>query len=258
MAQYIQSRENENIKYVSRLFKSPAFRAQEGLFAAEGVKLCRDLAEVQKPKYVFYTEKVYEEYPFAAYAESVCEKSFKVTESVMQRLSDVQTPQGICCVFDMPENTAPESEYQRLLALDCVQDPANVGAAIRSAAAFGWDCVILGPGCADAYSPKALRAGMSSTLKIPVIKTDNLPKTLERLSENGTICAAARLEESESIEDTKFGGALCLVIGSEGRGVGAETAAVCRKSVRIPISPRMESLNAAVAAGVLMWHYRKK
>lgn len=255
MAQYIQSRENEKIKYVSRLLKSARTRAEEKSFAAEGIELCRDLAAAQRPREAFFTRKAYEENAFIA---SLCENLYEVTPAVMQRLSDVQTPQGLCCVFDILENNADIKQFKRILALDCVQDPANVGAAIRSAAAFGWECVVLGDGCADAYSPKALRAGMSSTLKIPVIKTDNLPETLENISNNGTMCAAARLEQSQNIEDTEFNGALCLVIGSEGRGVSEQTAAACQKSVRIPIAPQMESLNAAVAAGVLMWHYRKK
>lgn len=248
----ISSRDNERIRRVCRLMDDPAERAAEGLFAAESAKLCADIAAVLPPCETYFTAEAFRRAPSLA---ALPGEKFLVAQPVAEKLSRTRTPQGVWSVFRLPQPPARPAGH-RLLALDAVQDPANVGAVLRSAAAFGWQGVLLGAGCADPFGPKALRAGMSSTVKLPLWHADDLAAALLELRGRGVLCLAARLEQSEELPPVPADRPCVLVVGSEGRGICAQVASVCDKSVRIPIAPAMESLNAAVAAAVLMWHYR--
>ena len=250
----IDSRENERIKRTRRLALEAAERRREGLFFAEGVKLCLDIAAVLPPCEVYYTAASAEKEPRITALPGA---RFLVSEGVAAKLAESKTPQGVFCLFPIPPAWKEDlHQKSRILVLDGVQDPGNVGAALRSAAAFGWDAAVLGPGCADPFSPKALRSGMSATVKLPIMQTAELAGFLAGLSAKGCLCAAARLEDALDMQLLRPQGAFALVIGSEGRGVSERAAQACGASVYIPIASEMESLNAAVAAGVLMFYYR--
>lgn len=248
----ITSRDNARVRRVCRLLDDTAARAEEGCFAAESAKLCIDLAAVCPPEEVYFTKEALERTPEL---DTLAGEHFLLQQHVAQKLARTRTTQGVWAVFRRPASPAA-LRGRRLLALDGVQDPGNLGAVLRSAAAFGWQGVLLGPGCADPYSPKALRAGMSSTLKLPLLITWDLAGQLKALRGRGWQCMAARLQDSEELPVVSPDALLVLVVGSEGRGISPEVDAICDKGVRIPIAPSMESLNAAVAASVLMWHYR--
>ena len=249
----ITSRDNERVRRICRLLDEGSARAEAGCFVAESAKLCADIAAVLPPREVYYTESALKKNPALA---ALGGEHYLLAEHVAEKLARTRTTQGVWAVFDTPPAAAQNLSGRRILALDGVQDPGNLGAVLRSAAAFGWQGVLLGPGCADAYGIKALRAAMSSTVKLPVARTDDLAEALRQLRSRGYTCFAARLEESEELPAAAQDAPLVLVVGSEGQGIRPEVAAVCDVSVRIPIAPAMESLNAAVAASVLMWHYR--
>lgn len=249
----ITSRDNDRIRRVCRLLDDAAARTQSGCFAAESAKLCLDLAQVLPVRELYCTQAALGRWP---QLEALPGKHFLVAEHVAEKLARTRTPQGVWCVFDIPAARPEQLSGSRLLALDAVQDPGNLGAVLRSAAAFGWQGVLLGGGCADPYGIKALRAGMSSTVKLPLARTPQLAQALEALRARGYLCLAARLQESEELPAVPESQPCVLVVGSEGQGISSEVASACDKSVRIPIAPAMESLNAAVAASVLMWHYR--
>lgn len=249
----ITSRDNEKIRRVCRLLDDAAARAEAGQFVAESAKLCLDIAAVLPVRELYYTAAALQKNPEL---ESFSGDRYLISEPVAEKLARTRTSQGVWCVFDTPAATLHSLNGRRLVALDGVQDPGNVGAVLRSAAAFGWQGVLLGAGCADAFGLKALRAGMSSTVKLPVVRTNDLPQSLQELRAQGYLCLAARLEDSEELPSVPSECPCVLVIGSEGRGICQAVAEACDKSVRIPIAPQMESLNAAVAAAVLMWHYR--
>ena len=249
----ITSRDNERVRRICRLLDEGSARAEAGCFVAESAKLCADIAAVLPPREVYYTESALKKNPALA---ALGGEHYLLAEHVAEKLARTRTTQGVWAVFDTPPAAAESLSGRRILALDAVQDPGNLGAVLRSAAAFGWQGVLLGPGCADAYGTKALRAAMSSTVKIPVARTDDLAGALRIMTEKGYTCLAARLEESEELPPVAQEAPMVLVVGSEGCGICSEVAAACGVSVRIPIAPAMESLNAAVAASVLMWHYR--
>lgn len=251
MLRQITSRDNDKIKAVCRLRDSTAFRQQENSYMAEGLKLCRDLCAVIKPKEIYITEKALDSFQDAP---SLCEECYIVSDHVAQKLSDAKTSQGLFCVFDMPEST--RLFKGRWLCLENVQDPANVGAALRSAAAFGFDGAVLSKGCADAFSQKALRSSMGAAARLPLYFADDFLQTLCELKQQGCTLIAAALQNSKPLEEARDIKSPCLVIGSEGQGLTQQTVEVCNIAVRIPITNKVESLNAAAAASVLMWHFR--
>ena len=139
-----------------------------------------------------------------------------------------------------------------------MQDPGNVGTLLRSAAAFGFDGVLLGPGCAAPFAPKTLRASMGAAGRLPVLVVSDLPAALMALRGRDVTCLAAALYHSRPLDEvgTDFPGGVCLVIGSEGQGLTDAAVAACDAAVRIPMTDLVESLNAGVAGSVLLWQFR--
>ena len=256
MDEIITSRENARIKYACKLAGSAAFRQQEHAFLAEGLKLCPELAKGAPLKVLFYTEHALEKAPELAGLPGT---HFRIAGHVAEKLADVGSNQGVFGIFEIP---APAPGILRAggryLALERVQDPGNVGTLLRSAAAFGFDAVILGGGCASPWAPKTLRASMGAAARIPVVETDDLPGTLAGLRAQGVSCLAAALYHSRPLGEMEpaYPGGVCVVIGSEGQGLTAQTVAACDAAVCIPMTDRVESLNAGIAGSILLWHFR--
>lgn len=256
MPECITSRENAKIKYACKLGQSAAFRAGENSFLAEGYKLCLELAKGCPLKVIYYTRRAAERWP--ELGALACEQ-YLVEDHVAEKLAGVASPQGVFGVFGRPAATfAALPKNGRFLALERVQDPGNVGALVRSAAAFGFCGVILSPGCADPFSPKVLRASMGAAGRLPIAAVPSLPDALAQLESQGVACLAAALENSVPLSEVKSAapGGVCLVIGSEGQGLSQAALAACRLAVRIPITDLVESLNASVAGSLLLWHFR--
>ena len=177
------------------------------------------------------------------------------------KLADVGTHQGVFGVFRTPVHTLDEVRTGgRYLALERVQDPGNVGTLLRSAAAFGFDGVLLSDGCASVWAPKTLRASMGAAVRIPVIEAGKMPEAIAALRAKGITCLAAALYKSQplSAAEPRYPGGVCVVIGSEGQGLTEETIRACNGTVRIPMTDRVESLNAGIAGSILLWHFREE
>ena len=229
----ITSRENAKIKYACRLASSAAFRRTEGRFLAEGRKLCPELCRGAELETLFCTETALEKCPELG---ALPGEHFLVEDHVADKLADVGTHQGVFGVFRTPVHTLDEVRPGgRYLALERVQDPGNVGTLLRSAAAFGFDGVLLSDGCASPFAPKTLR-------------------------EKGITCLAAALYQSQplSAAASRYPGGVCVVIGSEGQGLTDAAIAACDGTVRIPMTDRVESLNAGIAGSILLWHFREE
>ena len=256
MAEHITSRENGKVKYACKLAQSAAFRTGENAFFAEGLKLCLELQKGCPLKVIFYTQAALEKTP--ALKKLPCEQ-YLVDDHVAEKLAGVRSPQGVFGIFEKPTaNLAEMKKTGRLLALERVQDPGNVGALIRSAAAFGFGGILLSPGCADPFGPKALRASMGAAGRLPVLTVPCLPDALAQLESEGVACLAAALYNSRPLSEAvgPWPNGLCLVIGSEGQGLSDDAIHACRETVRIPMTDRVESLNAGAAGSVLLWHFR--
>ncbi len=239
----IESRSNERVKDARRLLQRKE-RKESGLHLIEGEKLVREAILSGARISVLFVEDGFD----FSVPENV--PSYAVSRSVLESLCESQSPQGVVAVVETPPLFPPERYPSGLIVvLDGVQDPGNVGTILRSADAFGATGLLLSPSCADAYAPKTLRAAMGSTYHLPVWQGD-LPAEVNKLVSQGFLPLSGDLSGSETLPELRRNTA--LVIGSEGCGVSAEVAALCAR-YRLPMKGRAESLNASVAAGILLY-----
>ena len=239
----IESRSNERVKDARRLLQRKE-RKQSGLHLIESEKLVREAILSGARISALFVED--------GFAFSVPENvpAYAVSRSVLESLCESQSPQGVVAVVETPSLDPPERYPNGLIVvLDGVQDPGNVGTIQRSADAFGAAGMLLSPACADAYAPKTLRAAMGSTYHMPVWQGD-LPAEVNKLVSQGFLPLSGDLSGSETLPELRRNTA--LVIGSEGGGVSAKVAALCAR-YRLPMKGRAESLNASVAAGILLY-----
>lgn len=244
----ITSKANPLLARVRRLNSRRAFRREEGAFAAEGPKLLGEAlrwgGEVQA---VICGPGV--ELPELPAGVRVAE----VPENLLSSIADTDSPQGIVFICGGKVPALPEKlAGGRYLVLDGVQDPGNVGTIWRTADAFGADGLILCNGCADPWNPKTVRATMGAVFRLPVYET-TLAEAAERLSQAGIALYAAALREDTADVRTLSLDRAAVIVGSEGRGVSRRALELCQKTVKIPMRDRCESLNAAMAAAVVLW-----
>ncbi|MCL2298697.1 MAG: RNA methyltransferase [Firmicutes bacterium] len=260
----ITSRENPHIKAAVRLRNAAAERCASGKFFLEGFRLCADACgSGYAPEELFLTPAAREKYQTAP-LERAAAQVFEITETVAQKLGDTQHPQGVFAVCGMKPSSLPGSPTNpqirwgglargvplRYIALENLQDPGNLGAVARTAEALGLAGLIIGNGC-DPWHPKALRASMGALLRLPVIRTDDLPGALRS---SGLPCYAAVPDRgAASVLACDFTRGGILAVGSEAEGLSEEAIAACTCAVTVPMPGRAESLNAAAAATILMW-----
>ena len=195
---------------------------------------------------------------------------FGVEDELFDRISEENAPEGVICVANYIDkchkmNTIYNkedgilSDESPVILLESVRDPLNVGAIIRSAAALGVGYLVLSADCADIYHPRTVRAAMGPLFSMPIIRVDDLPEAIRALRESGRTVYAAALDEGAArlgeITPPCRSGA---VIGNEGHGLSPATVAACDRSVYIPMQADTESLNAGVAAALIMWELCKK
>ena len=169
-------------------------------------------------------------------------------------VSDTRTPQGIAAVLS--RNVLPLSG-NRFVAMDAVQDPGNVGTIIRPADAAGFDGIILGPGCADLFSPKVLRSTMGSIYRMRFSFPDNLALDLREFRTRGYSVLSSQLDGDSFYERKNVASSFVLVIGNEGNGISFPVQAEATHRLLLPMRGGAESLNAAVAAGIMMYDLMK-
>ena len=197
-----------------------------------------------------YTKRAAEKYPETAEKMlKISQKSAVITDEISEYISDTKSPQGMFAAAEARAWSIPE-DHRRIIVLDGVQDPGNVGTVFRTAEAFGFDGAVLLGACADVYSPKTLRASMGSALRFPFVYSS--AEKLRKLLGEAAVYAAMLDSSAAKLGSVKFAERCAVIIGSEGSGVSPEAAAVCDEKLYIPISGA-ESLNAAVAAAVIMW-----
>lgn len=248
----ITSKSNPHIIHACSLSKRK-YREQYGLFFFEGIKLFREALDAAvNIKEVFVTEKALASYPECADIDT----AYLVTDEVYAKITDESAPQGIFSVAEIPIKKAPASGSR--IIIESVRDPGNVGTILRSALAFGIGEVFFSSDCADPWSPKVCRAAMGALFRQPFSCEKNTLGVIDKLRNNGyNLFAAALSDGSRPLNEIEVSEKTCFVIGNEGSGLRSETVAACDGQVIIPISEQSESLNAAVAASVLMWEMKK-
>lgn len=250
----ITSKENPTIKQVHKLLSAGKYRKREGCFVAEGLRLCRDVALTGgEIRIALMTPSFREGFgEDARFIEEHATLTYTVSDSVFAYLSDTVTPQGVLCVCALPGFLAMPQKPGKYVILENVADPGNLGAISRTAEALGVDGLLLSGGC-DVYHPKALRASMGALLRLPVYGGD-MPQLLSCMKQLGVPTYAAVVTGYEKgIDQVDFTGPCAVVIGNEAGGITKETADGCDMRVTIPMAGRAESLNAAMAACILVW-----
>ncbi len=248
MAERITSRANPLMTHIRKLAASRAYRRETGEYLADGVKLLEEAARWGAPiTAVVYTAGT----ALPPLPPDV--RMVEVPRDVMASVSPMEAPQGALFTARTPDMTLPDRlAGRRYLALEGVQDPGNVGTALRTADAFGADGAILLPGCADPFNHKTVRSTMGAAFRLPVYAC-SLEELTPRLREAGLpLIASALREDTVDVRQADLSRGVILV-GSEGRGLSQAALSACGVTVRIPMVPRCESLNAAMAAGILLW-----
>ncbi len=243
----ITSRSNPLISKVRRLLRDRGYRRECGEFVCDGVKLLEEAVKWRaQVTTVLLTEGVACPLPQNA-------RCVTIPADVMSSISPMKTPQGALFLCAMPTLTPPEHlEGRTWLVLEGLQDPGNVGTIWRTADAFGASGLILTGHSADAYNWKTVRASMGAVFRLPVWELENreVPPLCQR--SGLTLCGTALREDTVSPKELPDG-PCALVIGSEGKGLSEAMLASCDLTVKLPMKPTCESLNAAVAASVLLW-----
>lgn len=259
----ISSKENRYIKLWRQLSADGRARRKQGLFACEGARLCMDAAVSGVcVETVLYTEKAADLYAVQlgpVLTAAAC--AFEITPALAQYMADTASPQGIFCICKMPDTAAPStlSLNGRYLALEDMQDPANLGAVIRTAEALGLDGLVLSAGCCDVYSPKVLRGSMGGVFRLPLLHVADMTASVCTLKAQGfRLFACVPDAAAQTVCDAPLGDGCIPLIGNEGNGLRESTIAACDACITIPMEGRAESLNAAMAAGIIMWELKRR
>lgn len=258
----ITSRHNSKLKYCAKLTNSVKFRYNEKLFVIEGLRLCEEAVynnvEIDS---IFVTQVFLDKNPrVASVLLERGKKIYFVQEHILKDISCTQTSQGILCICKMPDKLDLTKNVQNLhdsniLGLEDIQDPSNLGAILRTAAAFNFKNIVITKSSCDPYSPKNLRASMGSLFKIKLFFVNSMLDIIKYMQKNSIKTYAAVVEKSATdVRDIDFNNNKNFVIvGNEGNGLKKETIDLCDACLTIPMDVKTESLNVAVSSGILLW-----
>jgi len=250
--QEITSRKNPQLQHLKKLGTDRAYREACGEFLCDGVKLYEEAVQAEVEITLVVTSQ-----RDAADQVSYAGQVLFVPQDVLESISPMKSPQPLLFACKQP-NGVPLQGARRVLVLDGVQDPGNVGTLLRSATAFAAEQVILVGACADLYNPKTVRAAMGALFRQRVTRM-TLEELMDYVRENnltllGADAAADGQDAREPLPDR-----VAIAIGSEGQGLSAALLERCDGTVRIPMEARSESLNAGVAGSILLWElYRNR
>ena len=259
----ITSTSNQQMKQLSALLKKSKERKTKKQFVVEGTKMV-----AEAPSKNICAVYVSESYEANLENKGLCTKlknSVKtyevVSDSVFKSVSDTQTPQGILAVVSMPEyklDALLKGEQTHLLILESIQDPGNLGTMIRTGEGAGITGVIMNKTTVDLFNPKTIRSTMGSIYRIPFIIADDLEETLAQLKQKGVTLYAAHLKGKHDYDEEDYTSACGFLIGNEGNGLSDTIADMAEKYIKIPMEGKVESLNAAISATLLMYEANRQ
>lgn len=250
----ISSIQNPRVKLVISLQQRARTRRKEGKIVLEGTRLVRDAClSGQQPDFIFYAAETID----ADLLDSLQSNGLPliaVTPKVLQHITDTPDGQGVLAVFPMPQPQYPQ-QLERILILDAIRDPGNMGTILRTAAAAGVQSVILAADCVDAYNPKTLRAGMGAHFRVPIIEMDWAE--IASLCDDKTVYLADG-EGDFVYTEVDWTNNWALIIGSEAHGATHQARSLATHGVRIPMAVETESLNAAAATAVILFEAQRQ
>lgn len=253
----ITSTSNIKIKRLVSLKRKRKLRDGEKVFLVEGLRMFREVPDGALLE-VYVTQAFYDR------EKSLIEKKKRnsgvsmeiLADTVFEYVADTKTPQGILCVArqaDSGEESVSGGANPFVLVLDNLQDPGNLGTIVRAAEAAGVTGILMSRDCVDIYNPKTIRSTMGSVFRVPFAYSDDLAGSIRKLKEKKIKCYAAHLEGACAYDKADYRGSSAVLIGNEGNGLRKEIAGCADQFVKIPMCGQVESLNAAVAASVLMF-----
>lgn len=251
----IISRDNKLIKYILRLNSSSSFRKKEKAFLCEGVRLCDDAIKSSvNIRAAFFSSAAINKYSdLLALLSTDKVEIYSLSDSLFRLVTDTHTPQGVALFCDMPDVDNFNLSFKKAIALECIQDPQNMGTILRSAEAFGIDCVIMSKDCCDIFSPKVLRGSMGAVFRQKIIIPNDFYEAISSMENKGIKTYAAVPRAGENILSVNFNTPCCVLIGNEGNGLTDKAINLCSGKITIKMNGNAESLNAAVASSVVMW-----
>ena len=237
-----------------RSLKEHKGREETGLFLVEGVRMVQEALSSPFPVQALLLRDDFE----AAFSIPPDLPRYILSAGVFDAVCDTKTPQGIAAVLrNLPRSESAalvrSSAGPRLLALDHVQDPGNVGTLIRTADAAGFDGLLLSPDCADVFAPRVLRATMGSIFRMDIRFPPSLPEALAQLRSSGYALISSQLDGEPFYARSPVPVPFVLIVGNEGNGISPEVKALATCRFRLPMRGGAESLNAAVAGAVMMY-----
>lgn len=251
----ITSPANKKVKEVRALFDKASLRAERRLFPIEGVRMFLEAPEAE-------IEELYVSESFAARAEGTIRekivglKAETVADNIFMKMSDTKTPQGVLALVRMQRKSLSEVLAEGascFLAVESLQDPGNLGTMLRAGEGAGLSAILANRGTVDVYNPKLVRATMGSIFRIPVVYVDDFPAALFKLRQEGISLYAAALQASVPYDSIAYPEKTAFLIGNEAAGLSEEAIAAANQSIHIPMLGQVESLNAAVAASILLY-----
>ncbi|MGB8453213.1 MAG: RNA methyltransferase [Anaerocolumna sp.] len=258
----ISSSSNPQIKNMIQLQKKPKARMEQGAFVTEGIKMFEESKEGGYLIKAYVSESLYEEKCsenpdyFTGFSYEI------VTDGVLKEISDTLTPQGIMAIVKKPVYdldkiiTAPEAN---LVLLEAIRDPGNLGTILRTAEGAGVTGIILSKSSVDMYNPKVIRSTMGAIYRMPFIYADNFRETLTQIKKKNILVYAAHLDASFAYDEVNYPLKCAVLIGNEANGLSDEIAGMSDQYIKIPMAGSVESLNAAIAAAILMYEvYRQR
>lgn len=267
----ITSRQNRLVIEIGKLTERKARMAEE-CFRFDGIKLLREAVanDIHIEKILICESRSLQlltELEALADKRALAETTvYILSEDAFSKVSQEQAPEGIVTVAKFPMLHARGEEsrralleiaqdpQKRVLLLESVRDPGNVGTILRSAAAFGVSCVVLSGDCADMYNPKTIRGAMGALFRMKIAVFEDVTEAITLLKENGRRVWAAALDpHAVTLGKSLLGVGDCVVIGNEGHGLSSNAIRACGQSLYIPMEAGSESLNAAIAASVILW-----
>ncbi len=250
----ITSTANERIKFLKTL-KTKKGREKSGTYLLEGKRAVTD-AMMHGVKFEWILAEQPENFPFLQTAES--DRIIQVSRQIIEVLSDTLSPEGILAQVRMHDTSFDKNKLSGLVVfLDQLQDAGNLGTIIRTADAAGAGAVVLSPHCVEVFNPKTIRATMSSIFNIPIMCAADSIQALEAIKQKGYTVYAAALggENVYTLEKKSPAQESCIIIGNEGNGITESVLACADQKIALPIRGGAESLNAGIAAGILIYHF---
>ena len=256
----ITSASNQQMKNITALLKKSKERKRQGLFVVEGPKMCFEAPEGWLESIYVSESFINDEENKARLMKHTMDYEI-VADNVLKAVSDTMTPQGIIATVRIPSYSLSDiikDANSSILLLESIQDPGNLGTMFRTGEGAGISGVVMNKSTVDLFNPKTIRSTMGSIYRMPFVVVDDMKSAVETIKDTGISLYAAHLKGTKSYDEPDYKKGCGFMIGNEGKGLSDELADMADEYIRIPMEGQVESLNAAIAATILMYEANRQ